>query len=152
MPVTRTDLGRTVDAFVAAFNDVDLGKTMSFFADDAEYRPGNGTVHRGLPAIRAEFAPQFAGRFGNLFFDVYDRVIDETQRRATIRWACRIDLTGAHGRRAWLPLRLLGRARYGGRLQWHGVDILHFDTEGRITGKYTYATFRRPLFERTPAH
>ena len=148
MPATRTDLARTIDAFVATFNEADLDATMSFFAPDAEYRPGDGAVHRGTAAIRAEFAPQFAGRFGTLFFDVYDRVIDETDRRATIRWACRIDLTGEHGRRAWLPLRLLGRARYGGRLQWHGVDVFHFDEAGMITGKYTYATFRRPLFER----
>jgi len=147
MPASRADLGHTLDAFVAAFNDVDLDRTMSYFAENAEYRPGNGSVHRGVAAIRKEFAPQFADRFGRLSFDVYDKIVDEPGRRATIRWACRIDLTGPHGGRAWLPLRLIGRARYGGRLQWHGVDVLHFDEDGRITGKYTYATFRRPLFE-----
>jgi hypothetical protein len=31
--------------------------------------------------------------------------------------------------------------------QWHGLDVFHFDTEGRITGKFTYATFRLPLME-----
>ena len=44
-------------------------------------------------------------------------------------------------------LRLFARARYGGRLQWHGLDVFHFDADGRISGKYTYATFRLPLWE-----
>src|SRR5690348_13912840 len=107
MTTSRIDLSRTIDDFVAAFNepDPDLDRVMSFFAEDARYLPGHGPELRGLPAIRAEFAPQFAGRFGAMTFDEYDRVIDETRRRATIRWACRLDLTGAHGRRAMAPLR-----------------------------------------------
>ncbi|UQU61751.1 nuclear transport factor 2 family protein [Couchioplanes caeruleus] len=148
MPATRTELGRIIDSFVAAFNDGELDTAMAHFADDAEYLPGNGSVHQGTAAIRAEFAPPFAGRFGTLFFDVDDTVIDDTARRVTIRWVCRIDLTGEHGRRALAPLRWYARARHGGRLQWRGVDVFHFDDGGRITGKYTYATFRRPLWER----
>ena len=111
-------------------------------------RAGHGPELRGRAAIRAEFAPQFAGRYGAMTFDVYDRVIDETRRRATIRWACRPDLTGAHGRRA--ILRLLARARYRGRMQWPGLDVFHFDNEERITGKLSYPTFRLPFMEATP--
>ena len=143
------DLGKTIDAFVDAFNEPapDLDKVMSFFADDAVYLPGKKPERRGTAAIRKEFAPQFAGRFGAMYFDVYDRVIDQEQRRATIRWACRLDLTGEHGRRAMPPLRWFARTRYGGRLQWHGLDVFHFDADGLITGKFTYALFRLPLFE-----
>ena len=146
------DLAQTIDAFVAAFNEPgpDLDRVLSFFAEDARYLPGHGPELRGRAAIRAEFAPQFAGRYGAMTFDVYDQVIDETRRRATIRWACRLDLTGAHGRRAILPLRLLARARYRGRIQWHGLDVFHFDSAGQITGKFTYATFRLPLMEAAP--
>jgi ketosteroid isomerase-like protein len=144
------DLDRTIDAFVAAFNEPqpDLDRVMSFFADDARYLPGRGPERRGVTAIRAEFAPQFAGRYGAMTFDVYDKVIDAQRRRATIRWACRLDLTGDHGRRATPAMRWWARLRYGGRLRWHGLDVFHFDTDGRITGKFTYATFRLPLMER----
>jgi hypothetical protein len=79
---------------------------------------------------------------------VYDQVIDETRRRATIRWACKLDLTGENGKRALAPLRWFARIRYSGRVQWHGLDVFHFDAAGRITGKFTYATFRLPLWER----
>jgi ketosteroid isomerase-like protein len=149
MTASSTDLSQTIDAFVAAFNDPDpdLDRVMSFFAGDARYLPGRGPELRGLTAIRAEFAPQFAGRYGAMTFDVYDRVIDEPHRRATIRWACRLDLTDAHGRRATPPLRWFARLRYRGRIQWHGLDVFHFDAAGQITGKFTYATFRLPLWE-----
>ena len=149
MTATRTDLGQIIDAFVGAFNEPepDLDRVMSFFAPDAVYLPGKKPELHGVAAIREEFAPQFAGRFGAMTFDVYDRIIDDTQRRATIRWACKLDVTGEHGRRATAPLRWLARARHGGRIQWHGLDVFHFDAEGRITGKFTYATFRLPLFE-----
>ncbi|GAA2515032.1 YybH family protein [Winogradskya humida] len=145
-------LAQTIDAFVGSFNNPDLDKVMSFFAEDAVYLPGKKPELHGLAAIRAEFAPQFAGRFGAMTFDVYDTVIDETRRRATIRWACRLDLTGDNGRRAMPLLRWFARARYGGRVQWHGLDVFHFDTDGRISGKFTYATFRLPLWEAAKNH
>ncbi|WP_306214763.1 nuclear transport factor 2 family protein [Actinoplanes sp. RD1] len=113
----------------------------------ARYLPGHGPELHGLDAIRKEFAPQFAGRFGAMVFDVYDTVIDETRRKATIRWACKLDLSGGHGRRASAPLRLFARLRHGGHVQWHGLDVFHFDAAGRISGKFTYATFRLPLWE-----
>lgn len=150
MTVTSIDLERTIDAFVAAFNEPqpDLERVMSFFAEDARYLPGRAPERHGLAEIRAEFAPQFAGRYGAMTFDVHDKVIDAERRRATIRWACRLDLSGAHGRRAMPALRWFARLRFGGRLQWHGLDVFHFDTDGRITGKYTYATFRLPIMRR----
>ncbi|ROP34965.1 YybH family protein [Saccharothrix texasensis] len=113
---------------MAAFNDPepDLDRVVSFFAEDARHLPGRGPERRGRAAIRAEFAPQFAGRCDAMTFDVHDRVIDETRGRATIRWACRLDLTGERARRA-IPLQRL---------------------RAEITGKFTYATFRLPLWER----
>jgi ketosteroid isomerase-like protein len=97
------DLSRTIDDFVAAFNEPhpDLDRVMSFFADDATYLPGRKPELRGLAAIRREFAPQFAGRFGAMRFDVYDKIVD---------------------------------------------------ADGRISGKFTYATFRLPLWEAGTAH
>ena len=45
------------------------------------------------------------------------------------------------------PQDRFARVRYGGRVQWHGLGVFHFDAAGRITGKLTYATFRLPLRE-----
>ncbi|MFF3488470.1 YybH family protein [Streptomyces sp. NPDC002701] len=150
MSTTSTNLSQTIDDFVAAFNEPspDLDKVMSFFADDAVYLPGHLPERRGTAAIRKEFEPHFAGRYGTMHFAVYDKIVDEPNRRATIRWACRLDMSGESGRHVPLPLRLFARARYGGRMQWHGVDVFHFDTAGRISGKFTYAMFRLPLWER----
>jgi uncharacterized protein (TIGR02246 family) len=142
-------IATALDAFLAAFNRNDLDAVMAAFADDAEYLPGDGTAYRGRAAIRQAFAPQFAGAFGAMRFDEVDRSVDEGARKATLRWICRHDLTGEHGRRAAPWLRWLVRARYGGRAGWHGVDVIHFDAAGKIRGKYTYASYDRPRLERS---
>ncbi|WP_071812799.1 nuclear transport factor 2 family protein [Lentzea guizhouensis] len=146
--MTQRTLAMTVDEFVEAFNDNDLDRVMAFFADDAEYEPGDGGKHRGRDAIRAEFAPQFAGRYGAMRFDVYDKLVDEPGRRAAIRWACRIDISKPRPRGLYPLLRLLGFLRYGSRMVWHGMDVFHFDADGSITGKYSYANFKVPPMKR----
>src|SRR5687767_13037652 len=106
---------KVLDEFVASFNDNNLDRTMEFFADDA-------TVHRGLPAIRAAFEPQFAGAFGAMRFDVEDQLVDEPGRKAALRWICRHDVAGGHGRSVSWWLRLLMRLRFRSRAGWRGVD------------------------------
>jgi uncharacterized protein (TIGR02246 family) len=69
-----------VDTFTAAFNRNDLDAVMTAFAEDAEYRPGDGSSHRGPAAICKAFAPQFAGAFGAMRFDPEDQLVDETAR------------------------------------------------------------------------
>lgn len=138
-----------LDAFTAAFNRNDLDAVMAAFAEDAEYRPGDGSTHRGRAAIRQAFAPQFAGAFGAMRFDPEDQLVDEAARKAALRWICRHDFSGAHGRKVPRLLKLALRARHGTRLGWHGVDVFHFDAAGKITGKYTYANYDRPKLERT---
>jgi len=145
---TQSTIAALLDDFTAAFNRNDLDAVMAAFADDAEYLPGDGGVHRGRPAIRAAFAPQFAGALGAMRFDLVDRLVDEPARKATLRWICRHDLGGPHGRRISPVLRWLVRARHGARVGWHGVDIFHFNAAGKITGKYTYAAYTRPRLER----
>ena len=138
-----------VDAFTQDFNRNDLDAVMAAFAEDAEYRPGDGRAHRGRAAIRAAFAPQFAGAFGAMRFDPEDQLVDETARKAALRWICRHDFSGAHGGRMSRLLKLAIRARHGTRVGWHGVDVFHFDAAGKITGKYTYANYDRPKLQRT---
>lgn len=141
-------LSTTVDEFVDAFNDNDLDRVMAYFAENAEYEPGDGTKHHGRDAIRAEFAPQFTGRYGAMRFDVYDKLVDEPGRRAAIRWACRIDISKPRTRSVHPLLRMLGFLRHGPRMVWHGMDVFHFDTEGAITAKYSYANFKTPPMKR----
>jgi uncharacterized protein (TIGR02246 family) len=141
-------IATVLDAFTSAFNRNDLDAVMAAFADDAEYLPGDGAMHRGIAAIRQAFAPQFSGAYGVMRFDPEDQLIDERARKAALRWICRHDFTGAHGSRMPRLLKLALRARHGTRVGWHGVDIFHFDTAGKITGKYTYANYHRPRLQR----
>jgi uncharacterized protein (TIGR02246 family) len=136
-------------AFTAAFNRNDLDAVISAFAEDAEYQPGDGTTHRGREAIRKAFAPQFHGALGAMRFDLIEQFVDEGARKATQRWICRHDMSGAHGRKVSALLRWAVRARHGSRVGWQGVDVFHFDAAGKITGKYTYAGYTRPRLERS---
>jgi len=145
MPPAIADL---IETFTDAFNRNDLDAVMTAFADDAEYLPGDGKLHRGRRAIRAAFTPQFSGAFGAMRFDPEDRLIDEHARKAVLRWICRHDLSGAHGKRVSPWLRVAIGLRHGTRVGWHGLDVFHFDAAGKITGKYTYANYDRPKLSR----
>lgn len=134
-----------IDSFVKAFNENDLDRVMTHFAEDAVYLPGNGVERVGRAAIRKEFEPQFSGAYGAMRFDEHDRLIDETSRKAAIRWVCRHDLT--HAKPTTLALRIqrvIVGAVVGNRFGWEGLDVFHFDPAGKIKGKFTYANYTRP--------
>jgi uncharacterized protein (TIGR02246 family) len=139
----------TIDGFVEAFNVNDLDQVVTFFADDAVYKPGDGSEHRGPDAIRRAFAPQFNGAFGTMRFDEHDRLIDEGARKAAIRWICRHDLAGAKtaGLSQFLQRLVIGTF-VGQRFGWEGLDVFHFDLAGKIVGKFTYANYARPRLQR----
>ena len=137
-----------VAAFTEAFNRNDLDAVMAAFAEDSEYRPGDGSIHRGRAEIRKAFAPQFSGALGAMRFDAEDQLVDEVARKAALRWVCRHDFSGAHGKRVAALLKLAIRLRHGPRVGWHGVDIFHYDVTGKITGKFTYANYDRPRLSR----
>jgi hypothetical protein len=140
----------TLDCFVEAFNVNDLDQAMVHFADNAVYRPGDGTEYRGPAAIRRAFEPQFQGAFGSMRFDEYDRIIDEVERKAVIRWVCRHDLAGAKSPTVGLALqKMVVSLLVGRRFGWEGVDIFHFDEAGKILGKFTYANYTRPRLSRS---
>ncbi|MDB5975028.1 MAG: hypothetical protein JWR07_1788 [Nevskia sp.] len=143
------DIRKTIDGFVDAFNVNDLDKVVTFFADDAVYKPGDGSEHVGPAAIRRAFEPQFNGAFGTMRFDEHDRIIDDVQRKAAIRWICRHDLAGAKSSGLSLTLqRLAVSAVVGQRFGWEGLDVFHFDSAGNIVGKFTYANYKRPQLRR----
>ena len=134
-----------VIAFVDAFNVDDLDQVMSFFSDDAEYITYDGQHCRGKAEIRAAFAAQFAGRFGQLRFIRDKLIVDEATQQAAVSWRCE------HGLASGLPvapLRWLQRSLavvMGQKPYWEGVDLFRF-RDGLLVGKYTYAQTRLPLF------
>lgn len=145
-----TQITDTITKFVDAFNTNDLDPVMSFFSEDAVYEPGDGRIHQGKTEIRAAFEPQFNGVFGAIRFDDHDQVIDVENRKAAFRWVCRHDISDAKPRGLVMALRkIVARLFVGDRFGWQGVDVFHFDTEGKIKGKFTYAWYgARPYIER----
>jgi ketosteroid isomerase-like protein len=133
------DLRARIDAFLAAFNENDLDAVMTFFSDEAVYRPGDGREHRGPAAIRKAFEPQFAGVYGKMRFDETDRVVDESARKLTLCWVCRFDMHGSYAARVPRLLRPLYRAlARGERGGFNGLDVFHFDESGMIRGKFSF--------------
>jgi ketosteroid isomerase-like protein len=72
----------TLNGYMEAFNANELDRVMTFFAEDAVYRPGNGAERVGRVAIREELTPQFKLAFGAMRFDECDRVVDEQSARS----------------------------------------------------------------------
>ena len=144
-----TNLAKTIDEFVEAFNVNDLDRVMLYFADSAVYLPGDGSRHCGIAAIRAAFEPQFSGSFGSMRFDEHERLIDSDSRKAVIRWVCRHDLAGAKSAPLWVQIqRLAVRLTVGSRFGWEGLDVFHFDSNNKIVGKFTYANYSRPQLKK----
>ena len=145
-----TQIIETITKFTDAFNVNDLDRVMTFFSDDAVYEPGDGKTHRGKAEIRAAFEPQFDGAFGAMRFDERDLVIDVENRKAAFRWVCRHDISHTKPRGLVMFLRgIFTRLFVGERFGWQGVDIFHFDADGKIKGKFTYGWYgSRPHLQR----
>jgi ketosteroid isomerase-like protein len=103
---------------------------MGFFADDVVYDEFNGKQSRGKTAVRAAFAPQFAGAFGKIRFAAEDLFVDPVSGKGLIRWLCTIEREG----------RVRG---------WRGLDILHV-VDGKISEKLTYAKAERLALHEAP--
>lgn len=125
----RAQLEKLVLDFTAAFNRDDLDGVMSYFAENGAYDEFNGTRSVGKAAIRAAFEPQFSGKFGVIRFLQEDLFVDPAARKAMISWEC----------------TLTSKDRAGG---WRGLDLIHFDDQGRITLKETYAKAEKPLMKK----
>ncbi len=137
-----------VDRFMQTFNDGDLEAMLACLAEGALYCEIEGAEHRGKSAIRRAFAPQFAGELGKIRFDVTEVVVDPDARKAAVTWICRMDVRGEHGSNVPLHMRLLLSLVYGGRFGFRGVDVLHFDDEGKVTAKLAHSKAGRPLLKR----
>ena len=148
--MTATQINETITKFTDAFNVNDLDLAMTFFSDDAVYEPGDGKIHRGKGEIRAALEPQFNGAFGAMRFDERDMVIDVENRKAAFRWVCRHDISHAKPRGlVWFLRGISIRLVLGKRFGWQGVDVFHFDADGKIKGKFSYGWYgSRPHMQR----
>jgi len=133
-----------------AFNANDLDTVMTCFSDEAVYQPGDGKTHRGKAEIRAAFEPQFNAAFGSMRFDELDRAIDVENRKVTIRYVCRHDISHMKPRGLVMALqKIVARLVLGDRFGWQGVDVFHFDADSKIKEKYTYGWYgSRPHLQR----
>ena len=117
----KTQLEALTLSFTETFNDNDLDAMLFYFAGEATvYDQHDGNVATGLTEIRAAFGPQFAGDYGEMRFETEDLLIDPEHNKTMISWLCTFDTKR-------------------GRAGWRGLDILHFNTAGKITNKLTYA-------------
>lgn len=137
--MVATQINGTINKYMDAFNANDLDRVMTFFSDDAVYEPGDGKTHKGKAEIHAAFEPQFNGAYGAMRFDEHDRLIDVENRKAVIRWICRFDISHMKPRGLKMGLlRIVGRLAFGDRFGCHGLDVLHFDADGKIKKKFCY--------------
>jgi uncharacterized protein (TIGR02246 family) len=148
--MTAAQIKDTITKFTDAFNVNDLDRVMTFFSDDAVYEPGDGRTHRGKAEIRAAFEPQFNGAYGALRFDERDMVIDVENHKAAFRWVCRHDMSQAKSRGLVMTFKqMIARLFLGKRFGWQGVDVFHFDANGKIKGKFSYGWYgSRPHMQR----
>ncbi|MDP6345098.1 MAG: nuclear transport factor 2 family protein [Alphaproteobacteria bacterium] len=112
-------LRRLTLEFTEKFNANDLDGMMAFFAEDAVYYQHDGELAKGIAAIRAAFEPQFEGAFGKMAFIQDDLFVDAETGKTMVSWLCTLETKrGAAG--------------------WRGLDLLHFDADGKIVAKLTY--------------
>ncbi len=128
----RDELARATREFTDAFNRNDLDSVLSHFAQHkAVYEQFDGRIADGLEAIRDALVPQFRGDFGEMKFLEEDAFVDPEQRKTLIRWRCTLDTRQ-------------------GPASWRGLDILHFDADGKIRAKLTYAKAKKLALENDP--
>jgi len=140
----------TITKYLDAFNANDLDRVMAFFSDDAVYEPGDGRTHKGKTEIRAAFDPQFNAAFDVMRFDECDRLIDVRNCKAALRWVCRHDISHMKPRGLLMAVRkILVSLVIGDKFGWQGIDVFHFDADGKIKKKFTYGSFgSRPHIQR----
>ena len=143
-PLDGATLNAIATGFADAFNREDLDAVMAHFTDDAVYHTFDGRSPRGRDAVRAEFAPQFARRFGRLFFAQELAFVDAAAQTVVMTWTCEHHPDPGQGARNRVLPALLD-VLFGTRVRgWQGLDVLRFRGT-LICEKRTYARAPLPL-------
>ncbi len=143
------EINDTITKYWDAFNANDLDCVMTCFSDEAVYQPGDGRTHRGKADMGC-FRAAVQWSLGAMRFDEHDRVVDVENRKIVLRWVCRHDISHAKPRGlVWTLRKFITRLVIGNRFGWQGLDVFHFDADGKIKGKFTYGWYgTHPHIER----
>lgn len=118
-----SDIGRSLERLLDAFNAHDLDRIMSFFADDCvlEMPRGSepwGSRHEGREAVRKALAGRFEG-LPDVHYGNAQQFVDDKANTGMSKWT------------------LTGTRRDGQRIEVWGCDFYTF-RDGKITRKDSY--------------
>ena len=119
-----SDIGTTLRKICAAFNAHDLGKIMTFFADDCvlELPKGRdpwGTRYEGRENVRKGLATRFEG-LPDVHYGNEEHFVDEDANTGMSKWL----LTGTNSK--------------GARVKVQGCDFYTFREDGKVIRKDSY--------------
>lgn len=125
----RDELIQLTNAFVDAFNRMNLDDVVGFFAEDGIYEDSTGGRHIGHDAIRTAFAPLVGGSRGNIRFDGEDVFVETDTGKVLASWRLNLDKDG--------EVSVI-----------RGIDILEFEAD-KLKKKMAYMKVDKPHLENT---
>ena len=125
----RDELIQLTNAFVDAFNRMNLDDVVDFFAEDGVYEDSTGGRHIGHDAIRTAFAPLVGGSRGNIRFDGEDVFVETDTGKVLASWRLNLDKDG--------EVSVI-----------RGIDILEFEAD-KLKRKMAYTKVDKPHLENT---
>ena len=111
--------------FLASFNLGDPVRVMGFFSDEPAYEDGYGRRFEGVDEVRNGLASLFDGTFGKPQYVVEDLFCDASASKVLATWRCDLEINGE-------PAAM------------HGLDILHFDSDRRVSAKLAFIKAEAP--------
>jgi ketosteroid isomerase-like protein len=125
----RDELIQLTNAFVDAFNRMNLDDVVGFFAEDGVYEDSTGGRHIGHDAIRTAFTPLVGGSRGNIRFDGEDVFVEIDTGKVLASWRLNLDKDG--------EVSVI-----------RGIDILEFEAD-KLKKKMAYMKVDKPHLENT---
>jgi len=125
----RDELIQLTNAFVDAFNRMNLDDVVGFFAEDGVYEDSTGGRHIGHDAIRTAFTPLVGGSRGNIRFDGEDVFVETDTGKVLASWRLNLDKDG--------EVSVI-----------RGIDILEFEAD-KLKKKMAYMKVDKPHLENT---
>ncbi len=125
----RDQLIQLTNAFVDAFNRMNLDDVVGFFAEDGVYEDSTGGRHIGHDAIRTAFTPLVGGSRGNIRFDGEDVFVEIDTGKVLASWRLNLDKDG--------EVSVI-----------RGIDILEFEAD-KLKKKMAYMKVDKPHLENT---
>ena len=125
----RDELIQLTNAFVDAFNRMNLDDVVGFFAEDGVYEDSTGGRHIGHDAIRTAFTPLVGGSRGNIRFDGEDVFVETNTGKVLASWRLNLDKDG--------EVSVI-----------RGIDILEFEAD-KLKKKMAYMKVDKPHLENT---